>query len=276
MGYKNGHDSTTQMLLEKGADFNSEDNYHWTPFLWATENSHEGVTNLFIDKGADFDLKDHDGQSTLLSATQKGYDNIIEVLLEKGGKFDLKGNRGLTPLSRAVNDGHVFIVKALPKRSTFNLMDNHGSKVDSKGRNRKDVPPGVTLQQKSQEREVKAYLALALSDFSDDRAFAHELVFKEGQIMEGSFHALVERPTAYKSNPDATFVSTFLPYLPPLCDNLPCSLGYRASEDYGNPGGARAYGGPSPRLRRATSDPAGPSFSVSAFHWNLPDRSLFC
>ncbi|RAH84102.1 ras guanine-nucleotide exchange protein [Aspergillus japonicus CBS 114.51] len=42
-----------------------------------------------------------------------------------------------------------------------------------------------------------------------ERTYAHELIFKDGQVMGGSLRALVERLTAHQSTPDAMFVSTF-------------------------------------------------------------------
>ncbi|KAL4889653.1 ras guanine nucleotide exchange factor domain-containing protein [Aspergillus ambiguus] len=42
-----------------------------------------------------------------------------------------------------------------------------------------------------------------------EKTFAHELIFKDGQVMGGSLRALVEKLTAHQSTPDAMFVSTF-------------------------------------------------------------------
>ncbi|PLB54375.1 Ras1 guanine nucleotide exchange factor [Aspergillus steynii IBT 23096] len=42
-----------------------------------------------------------------------------------------------------------------------------------------------------------------------EKTYAHELIFKDGQIMGGSIRALVEKLTAHQSTPDAMFVSTF-------------------------------------------------------------------
>ncbi|KAK4225783.1 ras guanine nucleotide exchange factor domain-containing protein [Podospora fimiseda] len=41
------------------------------------------------------------------------------------------------------------------------------------------------------------------------KTYAHELIFKEGQVIGGSLAALVERLTTHESTPDAMFVSTF-------------------------------------------------------------------
>ena len=42
-----------------------------------------------------------------------------------------------------------------------------------------------------------------------EKTYAHELVYKERQVMGGSLRALIEKLTAHQSTPDATFVSTF-------------------------------------------------------------------
>ncbi|KAJ5673988.1 hypothetical protein N7462_009427 [Penicillium macrosclerotiorum] len=42
-----------------------------------------------------------------------------------------------------------------------------------------------------------------------EKTYAHELVYKEGQVMGGSLRALIEKLTAHQSTPDAMFVSTF-------------------------------------------------------------------
>ncbi|KAI7978604.1 hypothetical protein EIK77_006939 [Talaromyces pinophilus] len=41
------------------------------------------------------------------------------------------------------------------------------------------------------------------------KTYAHELVFKDGQVVGGSLRALIEKLTAHESTPDALFVSTF-------------------------------------------------------------------
>ncbi|KAL1961470.1 hypothetical protein VTN77DRAFT_1843 [Rasamsonia byssochlamydoides] len=42
-----------------------------------------------------------------------------------------------------------------------------------------------------------------------EKTFAHELMFKDGQVVGGSLRALIEKLTAHQSTPDALFVSTF-------------------------------------------------------------------
>ncbi|EER26086.1 SH3 domain containing protein [Coccidioides posadasii C735 delta SOWgp] len=42
-----------------------------------------------------------------------------------------------------------------------------------------------------------------------EKTYAHELMFKDGQVIGGSLRALIEKLTAHESTPDAMFVSTF-------------------------------------------------------------------
>ncbi|KAH8693153.1 putative ras guanine-nucleotide exchange protein [Talaromyces proteolyticus] len=56
-----------------------------------------------------------------------------------------------------------------------------------------------TLAEESDEAEANVL----------EKTFAHELMFKDGQVVGGSLRALIEKLTAHQSTPDALFVSTF-------------------------------------------------------------------
>lgn len=56
-----------------------------------------------------------------------------------------------------------------------------------------------TLAEESEETEMNLL----------EKTFAHELMFKDGQVVGGSLRALIEKLTAHQSTPDALFVSTF-------------------------------------------------------------------
>lgn len=73
-------------------------------------------------------------------------------------------------------------------------------------------PPAEELQRKNsksisnstfaeENEETEAHLL--------EKTYAHELVYKDGQVMGGSLRALIEKLTAHQSTPDAMFVSTF-------------------------------------------------------------------
>ncbi|GFF42394.1 Ras guanine-nucleotide exchange protein, putative [Aspergillus udagawae] len=56
-----------------------------------------------------------------------------------------------------------------------------------------------TLAEEGEETEVNIL----------EKTYAHELIFKDGQVMGGSLRALIEKLTSHGSTPDAMFVSTF-------------------------------------------------------------------
>ncbi|KAJ4857788.1 ankyrin repeats (3 copies) domain-containing protein [Trichoderma breve] len=47
-----GNKAVVQLLLNKSADVNSQDNDGWTPMHWASERGHEDVVRLLLDRGA--------------------------------------------------------------------------------------------------------------------------------------------------------------------------------------------------------------------------------
>ncbi|EXU98174.1 ankyrin repeat protein [Metarhizium robertsii] len=121
-----GHNATTKLLLDKGAEVNLKDSkYDRTPLSWAAINGREAIVKLLLDKGAEVDSKDSKyGQTPLSWAAENGYEAIIKLLLDKGAEVDSKDSKfNRTPLSWAAMNGREAIVK---------LLLYKGAEVDSK------------------------------------------------------------------------------------------------------------------------------------------------
>jgi ankyrin repeat protein len=58
---RKGGEVVITLLLEKGADVESEDNHGWTPLSLAVENGHEAVIKPLLEKGANVKSKDMEG-----------------------------------------------------------------------------------------------------------------------------------------------------------------------------------------------------------------------
>jgi ankyrin repeat protein len=61
-----------------------------TPLSWATEEECNAVTKLLLEKGADANSEDNNGQTPLLWAARGGYGAVVKQLLEKDAAVDSK------------------------------------------------------------------------------------------------------------------------------------------------------------------------------------------
>ncbi|CZR56859.1 uncharacterized protein PAC_06748 [Phialocephala subalpina] len=110
-----GHEAVVKLLLEKGAELETKDEYYGsrTPLSWAAEDGHEAVVKLLLEKGAELETKDDYGRTPLSWAAEDGHEAVVKLLLEKGAELETKDDCGRTPLSYAAMYGHEAVVKLL-------------------------------------------------------------------------------------------------------------------------------------------------------------------
>ncbi|OPB45095.1 ankyrin repeat protein [Trichoderma guizhouense] len=89
-----------------------------TPLSWAAKNGHETVVKLLIDEGAEIESQDNGEQTPLSLAAENGHETVVGLLLGKGAKAESKDKRDRTPLSLATKNGHERVVKLLVNNST--------------------------------------------------------------------------------------------------------------------------------------------------------------
>ncbi|KAK0046206.1 ankyrin repeat protein [Biomphalaria pfeifferi] len=110
---KNAFTSIVQLLLNNGANANSENAFGWTPLMLAsccTESI--PCLTLFIDKGGvDVNFTNTDGWSALKVATYFGHLNTVEFLYSNGAKIKCPGDNSFNILKLASATGHYDIVK---------------------------------------------------------------------------------------------------------------------------------------------------------------------
>ena len=99
---------------------------------WAAGQGHEAVARLLVDKGADPDSEDSGGRTPLSWATGRGHEAVVQLLLATVGvDSDSKNSDEQTPLSWAAGQGHEVVVRLLLATNGVNLRARslHGAAV---------------------------------------------------------------------------------------------------------------------------------------------------
>jgi ankyrin repeat protein len=99
-----GHFEAARMLLERGADVNSQNDKGLTPLLQASQGRREGhrdIMRLLLDYGANVNMHDKHRNNPLHFAVSEGHFEVARMLLERGADVNSKNDEGLTPLERA-------------------------------------------------------------------------------------------------------------------------------------------------------------------------------
>jgi uncharacterized protein len=120
-----------QVLLDAGAEVDSQNPSGWTPLHVAAEHGRADACTLLIQRKAKIDrpLKGSDTQPIHLAA-ENGQLEVVKLLVEKGAKVDARDDRMCTPLHLAAQDGHLAVVKWLVEhKADINAKDKEGQNV---------------------------------------------------------------------------------------------------------------------------------------------------
>ena len=116
---KSARDKMTTMLLNRGANVNTQDKDGNTPLMMAARKEDEELVSMLVEKGSDVSLMNNEGNTALCYAAIKGVVNIARRFVKEGRKcklpIDHKNMQGLTPLLLAAQRGHLEVARVLVK-----------------------------------------------------------------------------------------------------------------------------------------------------------------
>ena len=112
----NNQVNLVKLLLDNGAEVDTQDKDHWTPLIYASAYGYNDIVKILIENGADIDSKKvYDAYigSPLITAATNGNEETIKILLKAGANINIKNKFGWTALMRASEKGFIIIVKIL-------------------------------------------------------------------------------------------------------------------------------------------------------------------
>lgn len=123
----NGALATAKVLLGHDSGLMQDSEYGQTPFYDAVESGDCHVVTLLLDAGADTNSQDADGTPALLRAVALGYQQVVETLINRGADVSIATSTGLTCLHEAVYQDNLSItLTLLAKGASIDAQDNEG------------------------------------------------------------------------------------------------------------------------------------------------------
>ncbi|KAL8888658.1 MAG: hypothetical protein Q9192_006142, partial [Flavoplaca navasiana] len=125
-----GNLNLVHLLLDRGFDIEARNSKGEDALLRAAQGFHESCVLALLDHGADINSKNSNGTTALHLATIYDDLDLLNVFLARGGNVDARNDRGKTPLFTAVENDHEHCMLALIRHGAdVNIQDNTGLSV---------------------------------------------------------------------------------------------------------------------------------------------------
>ncbi|VDH98310.1 E3 ubiquitin-protein ligase KEG [Mytilus galloprovincialis] len=124
---KNGHSTSAQLLLTKGAFIDKTDKNENTPLDLACAGGHSDTVVVLLSRNATIKQRQQDLKTALHIVCRNGNKSIAKMLLDKNAKVNIRDTSGYTPLYLASQKGCTEIVALLLQHDAdVNIADNKG------------------------------------------------------------------------------------------------------------------------------------------------------
>jgi ankyrin repeat protein len=108
-----GHQESTELLLEFGAEVDKNTSYGNTALLLAAAEGHENVVRALLDAQASTSVTDKEQETALMKACAEGHAGVVAILMQYDAYAETLNKDGFNALHYAVSSGHADVVEAL-------------------------------------------------------------------------------------------------------------------------------------------------------------------
>jgi uncharacterized protein len=98
-------EAIARLLISSGVDINAKEAKGWTALHFAVQSFLPDIIQLLIEKGANVNIQDNYGNTPLLNALgifDGTHKDVILLLIQAGADKDLKNNSGVSPYQFAL------------------------------------------------------------------------------------------------------------------------------------------------------------------------------
>ncbi|KAF4947509.1 hypothetical protein FGADI_10354 [Fusarium gaditjirri] len=125
---RSGYHNVLKLLLQSGADINSNDVDGFRPLFLASYNGFNDIVEILIKEGASLDAKTVIGETPLHCSSAMGHLRVAQLLIQLGADVSSKDNSNRTPLHYACRFGHLEVVNLITSVSqAVDEIDKWGS-----------------------------------------------------------------------------------------------------------------------------------------------------
>lgn len=95
------------------SSINSQDEYGWTPLMYAARRNDIIACRFLVGEGADIELRDKRNRSVIFFAIEENYEGLCKFFIEKKANLHVTDLNGDTPSKFAIRLGHTHLVELL-------------------------------------------------------------------------------------------------------------------------------------------------------------------
>ena len=123
------YNEVAQLLLEAGAEVNTQNSYGDTPLMEAARYADINTVEKIILKEADVNMQNNVGNTALIEAAVHNRFNIVNLLMRHEADINAQNKAGNTALIEAAQHGQSQMAKLLIKKGADFTIQNHAGET---------------------------------------------------------------------------------------------------------------------------------------------------